>query len=405
MSPPLHPMLGLALCVYRRLYFTQPPHLSLCGSLHLAATSLLPQQSHNMDVIGSSSGKPRSDWPWDLPFRLLSSVRRNQNLKNEDAACRLDPKQNVEGGDWRKRGVERCHAPGSKLPGIGEAVRAGKDSATLPCLQTMWTICRTRILRVGHLAACRMCRNATGYTSIQTILQLPQKKINQLVYPVTELERLLSPTVDRTNFKLFHPSHEQIAKAEELFRSSGKHVIDYYTSAIRMDHTPTLTQPEVCFIGRSNIGKSSLIKALFSLVPEIEVRVSKTPGHTKKLNFFKVGKAFTLVDMPGYGFRAPEDFAEMVEAYLQSRQNLKRIFLLVDGSIGLQKNDKIAIEMCEEFAKPYVIVVTKIDRVPTSVLLIQYLQIQEFIENETSGCFPQPFLVSYWTSENTAELR
>lgn len=101
-------------------------------------------------------------------------------------------------------------------------------------------------------------------------------------------------------------------------------------------------------MGRSNVGKSSLIRALFSLAPEVDVRVSKTPvsvmlwifptvhsfvlrscffsifiltqGHTKKLNFFTVGKAFTLVDMPGYGHMAPRDFVEMVEPYLQERQ-------------------------------------------------------------------------------------
>uniref|UniRef100_A0A5F8GEY1 GTP binding protein 8 n=1 Tax=Monodelphis domestica TaxID=13616 RepID=A0A5F8GEY1_MONDO len=110
----------------------------------------------------------------------------------------------------------------------------------------------------------------------------------------------------------------------------------------------------ICFIGRSNVGKSSLIKALFSLVPEVEVRVSKKPGHTKKMNFFKVGKYFTLVDMPGYGFKAPKDFVEMVEAYLKERTNLTRTFLLVDSVVGIQKADRIAIEMCEEYALPYV---------------------------------------------------
>ncbi|XP_053561864.1 GTP-binding protein 8 isoform X2 [Bombina bombina] len=209
-----------------------------------------------------------------------------------------------------------------------------------------------------------------------------------------DLERFLSPSIDRTNFNLFDPSLEQIAKSEGLFRPFGKHVIDYFTSAVRMDHVPLITQPEVCFIGRSNVGKSSLIKAIFSLVPDIEVRVSKNPGHTRKLNFFKVGKAFTLVDMPGYGYRAPKDFSDMVETYLQGRQNLKRTFILLDSSIGFQKADLIAVEMCEEFGIPYVIIMTKIDRAPTGVLLTQFLEIKDFIEKQTQGCFPQPFLVS-----------
>uniref|UniRef100_A0A8C4JP75 GTP-binding protein 8 n=2 Tax=Dromaius novaehollandiae TaxID=8790 RepID=A0A8C4JP75_DRONO len=112
------------------------------------------------------------------------------------------------------------------------------------------------------------------------------------------------------------------------------------------------------------------------------------------MNFFNVGKYFTLVDMPGYGYHAPQDFVEMVEAYLQERQNLKRTFLLVDGLVGLQKTDHIGIEMLEEFGIPYVLVVTKIDRASKGLLLKNVLDIQQFVEEKTQGCFPQLFLVS-----------
>nr|KAF6477622.1 putative GTP binding protein 8 (putative) [Molossus molossus] len=161
----------------------------------------------------------------------------------------------------------------------------------------------------------------------------------------------------------------------------------------------------VCFIGRSNVGKSSLIKALFSLAPEVEVRVSKNPGHTKKMNFFKVGKFFTLVDMPGYGYRAPEDFVDMVETYLKERKNLMRTFLLVDSVVGIQKADDIAIEMCEEFALPYVMVLTKIDKSSKGHLLKQVLQIQKFVDTKTQGCFPQLFPVSAVTYSGIHLLR
>ncbi|KAG9331105.1 hypothetical protein JZ751_020250 [Albula glossodonta] len=142
----------------------------------------------------------------------------------------------------------------------------------------------------------------------------------------------------------------------------------------------------------SNVGKSSLIRALFSLVPDIEVRVSKTPGHTKKLNFFRVGRAFTVVDMPGYGYRAPRDFVEIVESYLET--SLVRTFLLVDGVVGLQKADRVAVEMCEEFGLPYVIVLTKIDKGRQGALLRNLIQLQEIIQKHTGACYPQPFLVS-----------
>ncbi|KAM4795597.1 GTP-binding protein 8 [Rhinophrynus dorsalis] len=259
----------------------------------------------------------------------------------------------------------------------------------------MWTVLWKNLLFSGHFSICKTCRrHVASNASFREVAKLQEKKLNSLVFPIKDLEKYLSPSIDRTNFRLFDPSLEQISKAEELFRPSAKHVIDFMASATRMDHAPVPTQPEVCFIGRSNVGKSSLIKSLFSLVPGVDVRVSKTPGHTKKINFFKVGKAFTLVDMPGYGYKAPEDFVDIVEPYLQERQVLKRTFLLVDGSIGIQKADLIAVEMCEEFGIPYVVVVTKIDRAPTGVLLTQFLQIQDFLERQTRGCFPQPFLVS-----------
>lgn len=230
--------------------------------------------------------------------------------------------------------------------------------------------------------------------SIQQASLLPQRKLQGLLFPFTQLEAYLSRSVDRSLFQLFQPSMEDICRAEKLFSPSPSHKIDYRSSAVRMEHTPTLSQPEVCFIGRSNVGKSSLIKALFSLAPDVEVRVSKTPGHTKKMNFFKVGKAFTMVDMPGYGHKAPKDFVEMVEPYLETRKNLVRTFLLVDGCVGLLKTDMIALEMCEEFRRPYVIVVTKIDKSRQGALLTNLLHMQEVIKTQTLGCFPQPFLVS-----------
>ncbi|XP_069575848.1 GTP-binding protein 8 [Brachyistius frenatus] len=230
--------------------------------------------------------------------------------------------------------------------------------------------------------------------SLQKAAALPPKKMRRLLYPFSDLETHLDRSVDRTPFQLFNPSLEDMVEAEKLFSSSASHEIDYFTSAERMDHVPALKQPEVCFIGRSNVGKSSLIKALFSLTPELEVRVSKTPGHTKKMNFFRVGRAFTVVDMPGYGHRAPKDFVDMVEPYLYTRKNLVRTFLLVDGSVGLQAADLVALEMCEEIRCPYAMVVTKIDKCGHGTLLTNLLNLQDVVKTQTSSCFPQPFLIS-----------
>ncbi|XP_029770163.1 GTP-binding protein 8 isoform X3 [Terrapene carolina triunguis] len=218
-------------------------------------------------------------------------------------------------------------------------------------LQRMRRLAGANCLLQRHSAT---WRSSTKNASFSEVLQLEDKKLTGVVFPLQGLEKYLAPNVNTTSFRTFNPGLDDIHRAEALFKPSGKHVIDYFSSAVRMDHAPQLSQPEVCFVGRSNVGKSSLIKALFSLAPNVDVRVSKTPGHTKKMNFFKVGKYFTLVDMPGYGYRAPQDFADMVEAYLQERQNLKRTFLLVDSLVGFQKADHIAIEMLEEFGIPYV---------------------------------------------------
>ncbi|XP_035984497.1 GTP-binding protein 8-like [Fundulus heteroclitus] len=244
-----------------------------------------------------------------------------------------------------------------------------------------------------------VCRQIHKLASLQKATSLPPRKMQSLLYPFSGLEVHLDRSVDRMQFQLFHPSVEDMMEAEKLYCSSPTHKIDYHISAVRLDHAPALTQPEVCFIGRSNVGKSSLIKALFSLAPEVEVRVSKTPGHTKKMNFFRVGKAFTLVDMPGYGHKAPGDFVDMVEPYLYTRKNLVRTFLLVDGSVGLQKADLIALEMCEETRSPYVKVVTKIDKCGQGALLTNLLSLQDVVKRQTTSCFPQPFLISsvhYW---------
>ncbi|CAO2631882.1 GTP-binding protein 8 [Lemmus lemmus] len=195
------------------------------------------------------------------------------------------------------------------------------------------------------------------------VLRLPQKQLTKIVYPLRELAQYLATDTEPglLEQRLFDPSLEDIARAESVFEATARNRVEYLSSAVRLDHAPSLQQPE---------------------------------GHTKKMNFFKVGKYFTLVDMPGYGYRAPEDFVDMVEAYLKERKNLKRTFLLVDSVVGITKLDNIAIEMCEEFALPYVMVLTKIDKSSKGYLLKQVLQIQKFVNTQTQGCFPQLFPIS-----------
>ncbi|AWP12746.1 putative GTP-binding protein 8 isoform 6 [Scophthalmus maximus] len=137
--------------------------------------------------------------------------------------------------------------------------------------------------------------SAHKLASLHGATKLPPNKTQNLLYPFSGLEAYLDRSVDRTPFQLFHPSVEDMVNAEKLFNASPTHKIDYYVSAERMDHVPALRQPEVCFIGRSNVGKSSLIKALFSLTPEVEVRVSKTPMLVTKID--KCGHGTLLTNL------------------------------------------------------------------------------------------------------------
>ena len=122
---------------------------------------------------------------------------------------------------------------------------------------------------------------------------------------------------------------------------------------------------EVCFVGRSNVGKSSLINALCG---QTIARVSGTPGRTRMINVFTVGKDRWLVDLPGYGYaEVPKnerrEWGPMIEGYLTGRPNLRMIFTLIDAQVGPTKLD---IQMHEWLASqnlPWKVVATKADQV------------------------------------------
>ncbi|XP_064481214.1 GTP-binding protein 8-like isoform X2 [Ornithodoros turicata] len=202
------------------------------------------------------------------------------------------------------------------------------------------------------------------------------------------------------------PSIKEMEVAEAMFEDKQLNKIAFLTSAVTQNQYPVHELPEVAFMGRSNVGKSSLIKALFSRAPKLEVKTSKKPGHTKTINFFGVGKRFCIVDMPGYGFRQPKDFAEFASKFLTSRTNLKRTFLLLDGNVGFANADQDAIEMFETLKVPYGLVITKIDKARDGQLLKNLAFIQNLRDKYMSPlCFPQPFLVSSLTLEGIAYLQ
>lgn len=136
-------------------------------------------------------------------------------------------------------------------------------------------------------------------------------------------------------------------------------------SAPDLDSCPDESLPEFAFIGRSNVGKSSLLNMLAGR--DKLARVSPTPGFTKLINMFTMNKTWRLVDLPGYGFAqvAREDrtlFNEAVNDYLKHRPNLCCVFALLDSGLAPQKIDLDFVKWLTGHAVPYVLVFTKTDR-------------------------------------------
>ncbi|XP_035215931.1 GTP-binding protein 8-like isoform X2 [Stegodyphus dumicola] len=224
--------------------------------------------------------------------------------------------------------------------------------------------------------------------------------------PCSELQQFIEVPLFKDNEIPFNPSIQDMKMAQKLFIPDKDHEIKFLACISETEKFPEHNLPEVTFIGRSNVGKSSLLRALFVKVPGLVVRTTKKLGQEQTVNFFQVGNCLCLVDMPGYGFRHPESFLKAVENYLKTRKNLKRTFLLVDGKVGFQKWDEVALDILEDFKIPYGLIMTKIDKAIPSQRLRNMLFLQQIRNKYTSvHCFPQPFMISSITGEGVAYLQ
>ncbi|XP_071847043.1 GTP-binding protein 8-like isoform X2 [Apostichopus japonicus] len=176
-----------------------------------------------------------------------------------------------------------------------------------------------------------------------------------ILNPLVEQQKPFKEPLFPESNLVFTPSEKDVDKAQQLFVPDKNHIIKYCKGVYDPSQVPSHRKTEIAFLGRSNVGKSSLIKELLNAAPKVQVRTSKTPGHTKLVNFFEVGNAFMLVDMPGYGYRQPENFERSAEGYLNNSKRLSMTFLLVDSSVGLQPADYIAIDMLNEFGLPFTV--------------------------------------------------
>tara|TARA_Y100000768_G_C23966379_1_gene678074 strand:+ start:1487 stop:2059 length:573 start_codon:yes stop_codon:yes gene_type:complete len=138
----------------------------------------------------------------------------------------------------------------------------------------------------------------------------------------------------------------------------------FLLSATQPRQYPNVVFPEVAFIGRSNVGKSSLINAVFM---EKLAHISNTPGKTRQINFFNHGDSLMVVDLPGYGFakisqKEAYKISDLVSQYLTTRKNLKKIFVLIDYTIGPKKIDLEMIESMKNIKEKIFICYTKSDK-------------------------------------------
>ena len=123
--------------------------------------------------------------------------------------------------------------------------------------------------------------------------------------------------------------------------------------------------PEIAFVGRSNVGKSSLVNALTGR--RTLARISNTPGRTRQINFFNLGGRLMLVDLPGYGYAeasksAVKSWTSLVRYYLQTRAALRRVCLLIDSRHGVKEIDRPLMRMLDDAGVSYQIVLTKADK-------------------------------------------
>ena len=161
---------------------------------------------------------------------------------------------------------------------------------------------------------------------------------------------------------LKEPSENEIESGRKFF--AGQNI--FLKGVVATSGLPKPDRLEVCFAGRSNVGKSSLINAVTDR--KNLARTSNTPGRTQEINYFSIQNKIYLVDLPGYGFaEAPltvvKQWQDLLKSYLSGRQTLRRVFVLVDSRRGIKAVDQEILKLLDKAAVNFQIVLTKVDKI------------------------------------------
>lgn len=198
-------------------------------------------------------------------------------------------------------------------------------------------------------------------------------------------------------------SKNSIEKGRLLFARD----VTFMLSAVSLDTLPSARLPEICFAGRSNVGKSSLINALTNR--KGLARASNTPGRTRELNYFNIDERLFVVDLPGYGYAkaSKSDIAKwtkLTREFLFGRASLRRVFLLIDSRHGTKESDIELMNMLDETAVTYQIVLTKIDKIKKTEIDKVHIKTSALIAKRPAA-YPNIILTSSEKKSGLDELR
>jgi GTP-binding protein len=194
-----------------------------------------------------------------------------------------------------------------------------------------------------------------------------------------------------------------LEKGRKLFAGEWR----FMMGAVKVEQLPFMEGVEIGLVGRSNVGKSSLVNALTGR--KTLAKVSNTPGRTQELNFFRLGESLTIVDMPGYGFaKAPEPkvraWTHLIHNYLKGRANLARIYVLIDARHGIKETDEPIFKTMDANAVSFQVILTKTDQLRADEREQRIVETAQKLMKHAAA-HPHVLATSSRSADGIAELR